>query len=113
MSPQAQNLIQAWVESGIWTDTQPRLQCSSTAGIAPSAHYEGSLLTGNVAYSTTKFGDAPSTTPYALYVERRDAPISSVQALRDALKASIRLNDKEWDDEFLVKIKIDAGRQGS
>jgi tetratricopeptide (TPR) repeat protein len=116
---QAQNLIQAWVESGIWTDTKPKeLQgLFDRQGLRHPLTYEW-LLTdkANVAYSSTKFGDATINDSIRDYAEKNVMPqFPSVKALRDALKSVYPdFNDKEWDDEFLVKIKIDArGGKGS
>ncbi|SEM71928.1 hypothetical protein SAMN04489760_13826 [Syntrophus gentianae] len=116
---QAQNLIQAWVESGLWTNTKPReLQgLYDRQGLRHPISYEW-LLTdkANVAYSSTKFGDATINDSIRDYAEKNIMPqYPSVKALRDALKSVYPdFNDKEWDDEFLVKIKIDArGGKGS
>jgi len=116
---QAQNLIQAWVESGLWTNSKPReLQgLFDRQGLRHPITYEW-LLTdkANVAYSSTKFGEVTINDSIRDYAEKNIMPqYPSVKALRDALKSVYPdFNDKEWDDEFMVKIKIDVrGGKGS
>lgn len=116
---QAQNLVQAWVESGIWSDAKPKeLQgLFDRQGLRHPISYEY-LLTekANVPYSSTKFGDATISDSIRDYAEKNIMPqYPSVRALRDALKSVYPdFNDKDWDDEWLVKIKIDVrGGKGS
>ncbi len=116
---QAQNLIQAWVESGVWSGTKPReLQgLFDRQGLRHPLTYEW-LLTekANVPYSSEKFGSATINDSIRDYAEKNVMPrYPSVKTLRDALKTVYPdFNDKEWDDEFMVKIKIDTrGGKGS
>jgi hypothetical protein len=116
---QAQNLIQAWVESGEWTDAKPRELKSLTDRIGKihELKYEDLLTTsGNVSYKSERFGNTTINNSIRDYAEKNIMPgYPAIKNLRDALKSVYPdFNDKEWDDEFLVGIKIDArGGKGS
>ena len=116
---QAQNLIQAWVESGSWTTTTPReLQgLFDRPGLRHPLSYEW-LLTekANVPYASNRVGSTTINDSIRVYAEKNVMPqYPAIKPLREALKSVYPdFNDKDWDDEWLVGIKIDArGGKGS
>ena len=115
---QAQNLIQAWVESGKWTDGKPA-KLEGLIDREKNLHminYED-LLTdkGNVYYNSDRikslfFKEVTINDSIRAYAEQYIFPqYPPIAAFRDALKTLYPdFNDKEWDDEFTAGIKIDV-----
>ena len=123
---EAQNLIQAWVESGDWAmDRKPR----ELKGLLDR---EGSLHALTYDDLLTSKGDKPYKSAKADgllgkgvtindsirgYAEKYVMPQYKAMAdLRDALKSLYPdFSDKEWEDEFTAKYKIEVrgGKAGS
>ena len=121
---QAQNLVQAWVESGDWSDTKPR-RLTGLKDRDDKAHpvtYE-ELLTdkGNVPYKServsTLFGsDITINDSIRAYAEQYIMPqYAAIANLRDALKTVLPdFKDKDWEYEFSANIRMDAiGAKGA
>jgi tetratricopeptide (TPR) repeat protein len=114
---QAQNLIQAWVESGDWTKDKPaKLSALLDRNNGKHGISYGDLLTekGDVYYKSERikslfFKEITINDSIREYAEQYIFPqYPALSSLREALKSLYPdFNDKEWANEALAGKKID------
>ncbi|WP_321276695.1 hypothetical protein [Thiomicrorhabdus indica] len=116
---QAQNLIQAWIASGNWEGGGD--QPMKLVGLFDRSHvyheltYEDLLTSkGDVPYESEK-ADGVFSTPtingsIREYAEKYVFPqYPRIKELRESLKQLFpRFNDREWEDEFDAKLKVET-----
>lgn len=116
---QAQNLIQTWIASGNWEGGGD--QPMKLVGLFDRAHvyheltYDALLTrTGDVPYESEK-ADGLFSTPtingsIREYAEKYVFPqYPRIKELRESLKKLFpRFNDKDWEDEFDAKLKVET-----
>lgn len=116
---QAQNLVQAWIDSGDWDDANgrpPSLKGLFDRDGTPHALTYEELLTdkGDVPYRSER-ADGLFTVPTINasirdYAEKYVFPqYPRIKELRESLKLLFpNFNDRDWEDEFDAKSKVQA-----